>query len=71
MKLTVEQVKQNEDGTTTIGFDYDEEFLDLAKKEMNKEDPSEEEVSEFIFRLLYSHIAANELKRSEESQEKE
>lgn len=71
MKLTVEEVRQNEDGTTTVEFDYDEEFLELAKKEMANDNPSEEEMNRFIMNLFQAYIAHKELKQAEESKEEE
>lgn len=48
MKIEVLEVIENEDGTCNVIFDYDDEFVDLVKKELNQEEVSEEEISLFI-----------------------
>ena len=48
MKITVEKLIQNDDGTCNIEFDYDEEYLDFMKKEMGKEELTEEDISHYV-----------------------
>ena len=48
MKIEIINTIQNPDGTWSIEFDYDEEYLDAMKIELGKEQLTEEEISSFI-----------------------
>ena len=48
MKITIDKLIQNDDGTCNIEFDYDEEYLDFMKKEMGKEELTEEDISRYV-----------------------
>ena len=48
MKITVEKIVQNDDGTCNIEFDYDEEYLEFMKKEMGKEELTEQDISQYV-----------------------
>jgi hypothetical protein len=56
MKLVVEEVTENEDGTSSIKFDYDDEFLEVVKKELDSESPTEEQINEFIMKVIVSKM---------------
>jgi len=56
MKLVIEEVVENEDGTSNIKFDYDEEFLEVVKKELDTETPTEEQINEFIMKVIVSKM---------------
>lgn len=56
MKLVVEEVTENEDGTSNIKFDYDDEFLEVVKKELDSESPTEEQINEFIMKVIVSKM---------------
>jgi hypothetical protein len=64
MKITVEKLIQNDDGTCNIEFDYDEEYLDFMKKEMGKEELTEEDISQYV-----SHAVQELIKSQTEEQE--
>lgn len=61
MKLEVKEIVQNGDGTSNVVFDYDEEFFEVIKRELNSESPSEEEISEFLLKVLQSQIIPKEV----------
>lgn len=61
MKLEVKEVIENEDGTSSVVFDYDEEFFQVIKKELNNDSPTEEEISEFLLKVLQSQIIPEEV----------
>lgn len=48
MKIEVVKTEQNPDGTWSIEFDYDDEYLDAMKIELGKKELTEEEISSFI-----------------------
>jgi len=48
MKITIEKLTPNEDGTCNIDFDYDEEYLEFMKKEIGKEELTEEDISRYV-----------------------
>lgn len=61
MKLEVKEVIENEDGTSSVVFDYDDEFFEVIKKELKSDSPSEEEISEFLLKVLQSQIIPEEV----------
>ena len=52
MKLEVLQIKENEDGTCEVIFDYDDEFVELVKEQTKLEAPTEEDISAFVVEAL-------------------
>jgi hypothetical protein len=52
MKLEVLKIKENEDGTCEVIFDYDEEFVELVKEEKNLESPTEADISAYVVEAL-------------------
>ena len=52
MKLEVLEIKENEDGTCEVVFDYDDEFVELVKGETKLEAPTEEDISAFVVEAL-------------------
>lgn len=48
MKIEILKIEKNDDGTSTIEFDYDEEYYEAVKKKLGKSSLSEEEMSNFI-----------------------
>ena len=67
MKVDVLEVIENEDGTSEVVFDYDDEYLEFMKKEIGKEDLSDEEISQFLAEALMRGIVA--LQEQEEESE--
>lgn len=61
MKLEVKEVIENEDGTSSVVFDYDDDFFEVIKKELKSDSPSEEEISEFLLKVLQSQIIPEEV----------
>lgn len=57
MKLSVLEVKENEDGTKSIVLDYDDEMLEIVKKELGNENPSNEEVNDFLLKVLAAEVS--------------
>lgn len=58
MKLKVLEITPNDDGTSNIVFDCDEEFIEYVKERMNNDSPSEEELSAFVSSLIQRNIDA-------------
>lgn len=58
MKLKVIEITPNDDGTSNIVFDCDEEFIEYVKERMNNDSPSEEELSAFVSSLIQRNIDA-------------
>jgi undecaprenyl pyrophosphate synthase len=56
MKIEVLEVVENGDGTCNVVFDYDEEFVQLVKEELQKEELTEEEISAYIVESLQKGI---------------
>ncbi len=52
MKLEVLEIKENEDGTCEVVFDYDDEFVELVKEQTKLEAPTEEDISAFVVEAL-------------------
>jgi hypothetical protein len=52
MKLEVLQIKENDDGTCEVIFDYDDEFVELVKEQTKLEAPTEEDISAFVVEAL-------------------
>jgi len=64
MKIEVLEVKEKEDGTSEVIFDYDDEYYEFMKSQIGKEEPSEEEITEFLSNMLQKAI----LESQEESE---
>lgn len=60
MKIEVLEVVENEDGSCNVTFDYDEEFVDLVKKELEKEEVSEEDISQYVVAAIDKGIISLE-----------
>lgn len=52
MKLEVLEVKENQDGTCEVVFDYDDEYFEFMKKELGDESPSDEKINSFLSETL-------------------
>lgn len=63
MKLEIEKIIDNEDGTKSIVFDYDDEMLQMVKLRLGKEDLTEEEITNFF--LLAIKIDLEQRKNSQ------
>ena len=59
MKIEIVNTIQNPDGTWSIEFDYDEEYLDAMKIELGKEELTEEEISSFILSRIEAAVEEN------------
>lgn len=57
MKLSVLEIKENEDGTKSVVLDYDDEMLEIVKKELGNENPSNEEVNDFLLKVLAAEVS--------------
>ena len=64
MKFSIEKIVDNEDGTKSLVFDYDDEMLAAVKSALEKDEPTEEEITKFLVSML-------ELQVLEEQNEKE
>jgi len=71
MKLSVDEIKENEDGTTSIVFDYDEEFLEAVKKQLKNDSPTEEQINMYIMEILAYRINQINEEKSQDSKEQE
>lgn len=74
MKLSVEEIKENEDGTTNIVFDYDDEFLEAVKKQLKNDSPTDDEINMYIMQILayrINEINKEKAEQSEDDQEQE
>lgn len=56
MKIEILKVEQNDDGTSTIEFDYDEEYKEEVLKKLGKKTISEEEMSSFVLAEIQKAI---------------
>lgn len=56
MKIDILEIKQNENGTCDIVFDYDDEYLQFVKESLKKEDPTEEEIAEFLSEAIQREV---------------
>ena len=71
MKLSVDEIKENEDGTTSIVFDYDEEFLEAVKQQLKNDSPTEDEINMYIMEILAYRINEINKEKSEQTEEQE
>lgn len=65
MKIEVLEVIENEDGTCNVVFDYDEEFVEVVKKELDKEHLTEEDISQYVIESLEKGMKLLEEQESE------
>lgn len=56
MKLSIEKIVENEDGTKSIVLDYDDEMKQLAIDNIANENPTEEEITSFLLFLLTKEL---------------
>lgn len=68
MKVDVVEVIENEDGTSEVVFDYDDEYLEFMKKELDKEELSDEEINQFLANALMQGIALMQEQEETESE---
>lgn len=68
MKVDVVEVIENEDGTSEVVFDYDDEYLEFMKKELGKEELSDEEINQFLANALMQGIALMQEQEETESE---
>lgn len=52
MLIEIKEVIDNGDGTTTLVFEYDDEFVEFTKKQLNLESPTEEQISDYILQAI-------------------
>ena len=71
MKLSIDEIKENEDGTTNIVFDYDDEFLEAVKKQLKNDSPTQDEINMYIMEILAYRINQINEEKAEESEEQE
>lgn len=69
MKIEILRTIQNEDGSWSIEFDYDDEYLEIIKQHLGKEELTEEEISSFILSRIEAAIEHE--KSQKQSEEKE
>ena len=55
--LRLEVLKENGDGSADVVFDYDNEFIELYKKETRREVIDDKEVGKFIVDMLYKAVS--------------
>lgn len=67
MKIEVLEVIENEDGTCSVVFDYDEEFVALVKENLQKEEVTEEDISQYVVSCLDKGLL--ELKKQQQLQD--
>jgi hypothetical protein len=48
MKIEVTEVIENDDGTCNVVFDYDDEFVEHVRKELQKEHVTEEDIAQYV-----------------------
>ena len=51
MSFKVLEIKEGRDGSATITFDYDQEFVDNVKQKIGK-DPTEQDISDYVIDIL-------------------
>jgi len=56
MRIDITKVEQNKDGTYNLEFDYDDEYEELMKEKLGKENLSEEDVTNFILSEIESAV---------------
>lgn len=71
MKLAIAEVRENKDGTKTVVFDYDDEMLEVAKKEMGKDDPTDQEISNFFLMVVTAEVQRRQAEAAKAEQEAE
>ena len=75
MKFEIENIVQNEDGTCSVEYDYDEEYAEFAKQQLMFEnggkEPTTEELEAFFAESVQKIVdkKAEELKIGELEQE--
>ena len=60
MKIEIVEVTKNEDGTYNIQFDYDDEYTDFLKQEIGVENPTEEQIQNYILSVIQKVVDAKE-----------
>lgn len=66
MKIEVLEVVENGDGSCNVVFDYDDEFVDLVKKELEKDEVSEEDISQYVVEAIDKGIIKLQQEEKEE-----
>lgn len=66
MNLKILEVKQNENGTCDVVFDYDDQYLEFVKESLGKEEPTEDEIAQFLSEAIHREI--DRLSKEEEKE---
>lgn len=68
MKIDILKTIQNEDGSWSLEFDYDDEYLQIMKQRLGKDDLTEEEISQFIVGEIEKAIEHHTQEKKESSE---
>ena len=60
MKIEILEVIKNENGTFSINFEYDDEYEEFLKKELNCDNPSEEQIQNYILSVIHQVVEKEE-----------
>jgi hypothetical protein len=66
MKIDILTVKEREDGTKEIIFDYDDEFLKYVKLKTGKKIPSKKDINNVFLECLEDGLQLLEKERKED-----
>lgn len=69
MKIEILRTIQNEDGSWSIEFDYDDEYLEIIKQHLGKEELTEEEISSFILSRIEAAVEHEKAQKQIEEKE--
>ena len=69
MKIEVLEVIENDDGSCNVVFDYDDEFVDVVKKDLGKDEVTEDDIAQYVVEAIDRGII--EMQQEEQQEEKE
>lgn len=68
MKFSIEKIVDNEDGTKSLVFDYDDEMLAAIKSTLGKDEPTEEEITKFLISILELQVLEEQKQKEEKAE---
>lgn len=60
MKIEILEITKNENGTYNVQFEYDDEYTDFLKQQLACENPTEEQIQNYILSIIQKVIDAKE-----------
>lgn len=55
-RVYIHGVNVEDNGEVSLDFEYDNDFLVFLKKTLGKENPTDEEISKFVFKQFYMQV---------------